>query len=83
MAKQDDFVRITVRMPPELYERLRTSARATSINAEIVERLSRTFEKDGADMDWVSSEALHRMEVSLAELKQLMELSGLLPRKNP
>lgn len=50
MAKQDDWVRLTVRMPPELYERLAdTVARGPlSMNAEIVDRLENSFASDHA-----------------------------------
>lgn len=46
MAKQDDWVRLTVRMPPDLYERLQESVAhgARSMNAEIVDRLYGSFE---------------------------------------
>lgn len=39
MAKQDDWVRITLRLPPELHEQLKERAGAGSLNAEIVEAL--------------------------------------------
>lgn len=72
MAKQDDFVRITVRIPPELYERLRSSARATSINAEIVERLSSTLKtKDEKEVEDAGA-ALRRIERRMSEVQQMM-----------
>jgi hypothetical protein len=40
MAKQDSYVRITIRIPAELHADLVKSAGARSLNAEIVERLS-------------------------------------------
>lgn len=45
MAKQDDWVRLTVRMPPDLYERLQAivASGPLSMNAEIVARLERTL----------------------------------------
>lgn len=39
MAKQDDYVRYTIRVPAGLYERLQKAAGEKSINAEIVARL--------------------------------------------
>ena len=44
MAKQDDFVRITLRIPGDLYERVTAAAETKSINAEILERLTASFE---------------------------------------
>jgi hypothetical protein len=46
MAKQDDYVRITIRLPPELHAKLVQSAGPHSLNAEIVNRL-----KESADFD--------------------------------
>lgn len=43
MAKQDAWTRITLRLPPELHEKLVAAAEANSLNAEIVARLERTF----------------------------------------
>jgi len=43
MAKQDDYVRYTIRVPAELYERLQSAAGAKSVNAEIVARLEKSF----------------------------------------
>lgn len=40
MARQDDWVRTQVRMPPELHVELSRAAGAKSLNAEIVERLA-------------------------------------------
>jgi len=52
-AKQDDFVRITLRLPPDLHEVLVKSAGASSLNAEIVSRIEQSF----------SSQSLeHRLE---------------------
>ena len=46
MAKQDEYVRITLRLPPDLHARLLDSAGAKSLNAEIVDRLEGSFEQD-------------------------------------
>ena len=43
MAKQDDWVRITLRVPADLHEQLNEAADAGSMNAEIIERLRWTF----------------------------------------
>lgn len=43
MAKQDDYVRITLRLPPDLHRELAKSAGARSLNSEIVSRLERSI----------------------------------------
>jgi hypothetical protein len=43
MAKQDDYIRYTIRVPAPLYESIRVAAGDKSINAEIVERLYSSF----------------------------------------
>lgn len=45
MAKQDDYVRYTIRVPAELYERLQLAAGEKSVNAEIVSRLENSFDE--------------------------------------
>lgn len=39
MAKQDDFIRLTLRLPPALHEMLVEAAGPRSLNAEIIDRL--------------------------------------------
>lgn len=43
MAKQDDWKRITLRIPPDLYDRIAEAAGAASVNAEIVRRLEESL----------------------------------------
>src|SRR5690242_1146235 len=43
MAKQDDYVRITLRLPPYLHQMLLESTSAESLNAAIVTRLLTSF----------------------------------------
>ena len=43
MAKQDDWSRITLRLPSEIHTKLADSAGAKSLNAEIVDRLERSL----------------------------------------
>lgn len=47
MAKQDDFVRYTIRVPEELYKRVAESAEGggRSVNAEIIARLEASFDE--------------------------------------
>ncbi|MDK8874413.1 Arc family DNA-binding protein [Paracoccus sp. SSJ] len=48
MAKQDDWARITLRLPRELHEKLNIALDETnrSMNAEIVARLTESLERD-------------------------------------
>lgn len=43
MARQDTYVRYTIRLPAPLYERVREAAGEKSINAEIIARLETSF----------------------------------------
>lgn len=43
MAKQDDWVRITLRLPPDLYERVTRVADMSSVNTEIIKALEKVF----------------------------------------
>lgn len=50
MAEEDDFVRITLRLPRELHESLvESAAKKRSMNAEIIDRLEYSFENVRAD----------------------------------
>ncbi|PZP07831.1 MAG: hypothetical protein DI607_13525, partial [Sphingomonas hengshuiensis] len=51
MAKQDDYVRITLRLPPDLHRQLTTLAGAASLNAYIVSLLSQSASVEGAVRD--------------------------------
>ena len=46
MAKQDDWVRMTLRLPQDLHDRLMGALGAKSLNADIVERLERDLSGD-------------------------------------
>ena len=43
MAKQDDYVRYTIRVPADLYARIQSAAGPKSVNAEIVEALEARY----------------------------------------
>lgn len=71
MAKQDNYVRYTLRMPATLYENIRSTAGEKSINAEIVTRLngdSRTLR------DWFAGQALTEF-ASFINVKRSAETS--------
>lgn len=46
MAKQDDYIRTALRVPPELHAKIHASAEdaGRTFNAEIVQRLQESFE---------------------------------------
>jgi len=46
MAKQDDYVRYTIRVPANLYAQIQAAAGEKSVNAEIVERLAESIARD-------------------------------------
>lgn len=43
MAKQDDYTRYTIRIPSELYDRIKEGAGDKSVNAELIETLERAY----------------------------------------
>lgn len=52
-AKQAAFVALNVRLPPDLHKRLREAAGTTrSLNAEILDRLQKSFEPDTRNEGW-------------------------------
>lgn len=44
MAKQDDYVRYTIRVPVDLYLQIQAAAGDKSVNAEIISRLYGSFD---------------------------------------
>jgi len=73
MAKQDAYVRITLRLPAELHRSLVEAAGAQSLNAEIVERLEATVKvkfDENALSDLEKNTALIREE--MAETRALI-----------
>lgn len=75
MAKQDDFVRYTIRVPAALYARLQESAGVKSVNAEIVARLEASFAPRPAPSDDTEkqltdvAQRLRRMEMTFKWLR--------------
>lgn len=70
MAKQDEFIRITLRLPPALHARLTKIAGAKSLNAEIVSRLEESIryqaeEDDGLDATERLFKAIRRFEAAV------------------
>lgn len=69
---EDGFTRITLRIPDDLHFQLTTAAssRASSMNAEIVERLRHSFEKGE---DALGSEHPLRLRMKLGAYRELMQ----------
>lgn len=65
MAKQDDYVRITLRLPPALHQALSEQAGAKSMNAYIVEILDEYVQIDRSRT--LSYEAKGYVESGMAE----------------
>ena len=55
VAKQDDWARITLRIPGALHEQLVAAAGPKSLNAEIVERLQDSIHRDARDAAYLAS----------------------------
>lgn len=72
MAKQDEYVRYTIRVPADIYEHVsnRAEENGRSVNAEIVYRLQTTIDMD----DYIPSENAHPEEPGRAELRSLSEM---------
>lgn len=73
MAKQDDYARYTIRIPTELYERVRGSAGDASVNAEIIRRLELSFQLD-RELP-IASKALDTVEASVADQREMFEMT--------
>ncbi|HAO33182.1 MAG TPA: Arc family DNA-binding protein [Candidatus Competibacter sp.] len=72
MGKQDDYIRITLRLPAELHERLTTMCERTkrSMNAEILTRLDVSFDDERL------AEAPEEQEASIKDVGQAL-LGGM------
>lgn len=51
MSKQDSYVRLSVRLPAEIYAKVKAASGAKSINAEIVARLESSFQAVRINLD--------------------------------
>lgn len=85
MAAQDTHVRYTIRVPAALYERLQASAGEKSVNAEIIARLSRSFDLDDeigslqdqlAEQDETLDTHGKKIEWLEGQIWRLLELTG-------
>lgn len=67
MAKQDDYVRYTVRIPQPLYEQVQEAAGEKSVNAEIVERLMRSFRPENH-----AANVIEDLRIKLFEIEETL-----------
>lgn len=82
MAKQDEYVRYTIRVPTSLYDLLKDAAGEKSVNAEIVDRLEGTFGSDDKVALQAENEALkvtldmleHERRKLAGDLRELRKL---------
>lgn len=72
MAKQDDWSRITLRLPRDLHEVLVDRAGVKSLNAEIVERLERSLSQPNPERD---NAALRELKEGLDRNERLKEFA--------
>lgn len=69
MAKQDDYIRYTIRVPQETYNLVTSAAEESgrSINGEIVARLTESFERRTLDLSDEGIVAVLRRTEAVAE----------------
>jgi hypothetical protein len=73
-AKQAGFAALNVRLPPDLYKRLRQATGTTrSLNAEIIDRLQRSFDADSQNEGWQARLIAYLDRSSEKELRSLAE----------
>lgn len=86
MARQDEWVRITLRLPREVHEKLTGALDDTnrSMNAEIVARLEETFafEQEGVAMTREAVKSFARKS-AVDEVNKLRSELGLPPSTPP
>jgi len=83
-AKQAGFIALNVRLPPNLHKSLRQAAGTTrSLNAEILDRLQRSFEPDTHKENWLAKFEAWRTEfVASLERRTKEDLEQFAERRN-
>jgi hypothetical protein len=66
MAKQDDYVRYTIRVPATLYARVQEAAGEKSVNAEIIERLEEVGDVGSTLRRLLPKGLVNRVEIAAA-----------------
>lgn len=77
MARQDDYVRYTIRVPEELYAQIKAAAGEKSVNAEIILRLESAMAVDmpRETLNWLEAEAEKGNRTTGEELLYRLELT--------
>lgn len=88
MAKQDDYVRYTIRLPAPLYEKVREAAGEKSVNAEIIARLEASFgiiglgEPNKYDLDFDVVSVRASLNEIMARLEHALKDKPASPKKD-
>lgn len=91
MAKQDDYARITLRIPAALHERINDACEKAkrSMNAEIIERLEKSFDDDfmpgmsRGELAMAGGKAFVTMMGAMLELAVLRSFDAARAGENP
>lgn len=83
MARQDDYIRTALRLPPDMHKALHESADASgkSFNAEIIARLQASFAEQTQGVDRDAAIASSTAEAMLKALDRANEHGKLLLKK--
>lgn len=83
MARQDDYIRTALRLPPDMHKALHESADASgkSFNAEIIARLQASFTEPAHGVDRDAAIASSTAEAMLKALDRANEHGKLLLKK--
>lgn len=85
MAKQDDYIRYTIRVPADLYKSIELAAYENnrSNNAEIIARLEASFNQDYEALSKETAAMIKRIERLEETVGKALEARGLKPPKKP
>lgn len=81
MAKQDDWIRITLRLPSDLHSKLVDAASNSSMNAEIVARLDASFTQPPASYGGDVTAQMEALVERVIEKLQANEAKKKEPKK--
>jgi hypothetical protein len=85
MAKQDDFIRYTIRVPADLYRLVEMAAFEAnrSNNAEIIARLEASFAHSSAGVSEADAALVQRIERLEEAVREVLAVSGAAPLREP
>lgn len=73
MKKDDGYTRYTVRIPTPLYDRVKEAAGEKSVNAEIVETLTKVYPPKSIEIDTLSEFLRYLISLDDGEKKEEIE----------